>query len=111
MSIRRVDLDILIGLPDRTVEVTSLSQGTKDQLHLSLRIALSELLSGGRNLPLLFDESFYTSDEKRLNETFAVLKDIARTTQVILFTHNEDFLQHGNPIILESAEDTLNGAQ
>jgi DNA repair exonuclease SbcCD ATPase subunit len=111
MSIRREDLDILIGLPDRTVEVTSLSQGTKDQLHLSLRIALSELLSGGRNLPLLFDESFYTSDEKRLNETFAVLKDIARTTQVILFTHNEDFLQHGNPIILESAEDTLNGAQ
>jgi DNA repair exonuclease SbcCD ATPase subunit len=111
MSIQREDLDIQVGLPDRTVTVTSLSQGTKDQLHLSLRIALSELLSGGRNLPLLFDESFYTSDEKRLNETFGVLKDIARTTQVILFTHNEDFLQHGNPIILESAEDTLNGAQ
>ena len=110
MSIQREDLDIQVGLPDRTVTVTSLSQGTKDQLHLSLRIALSELLSGGRNLPLLFDESFYTSDEKRLNETFGVLKDIARTTQVILFTHNEDFLQHGNPIILESAGDTLNGA-
>jgi len=100
ISIRREDLAVFVEVPDRMLNVALLSQGTKDQLYFSLRIALSELLSGGRNLPLLFDESFYTSDEKRLRETIAVLQEIAQTTQVILFTHNEDFLEYGTPIIL-----------
>lgn len=102
ISIRREDMETFVELRDRTISVNSLSQGTKDQVYLALRIALSELLSGGRNLPLLFDESFYTSDEKRLRETFAVLKELALDNQIILFTHNEEFLQYGNPIILGS---------
>ncbi len=100
ISIRREDLAIFVEVPDRMLNIALLSQGTKDQLYFSLRIALSELLSGGRNLPLLFDESFYTSDEKRLKETIAVLQEIAQNTQVILFTHNEDFLEYGTPIML-----------
>lgn len=100
VSIRREDLEISVEIPDRTLDIPSLSQGTKDQLYFSLRIALSNLLSGGRNLPLLFDESFYTSDEKRLKETVAVLQEIAKSTQVIVFTHNEDFLQYGTSIML-----------
>ena len=102
ISIRRVDLEVSVKLQDKSVNIRSLSQGTKDQLYFAMRIALSDLLSGGRNLPLLFDESFYTSDKKRLEETFTVLKEITENTQVILFTHNENFLEHGNPIILES---------
>jgi DNA repair exonuclease SbcCD ATPase subunit len=98
--IGREDLGIKVELPDQLIDMKLLSQGTKDQLYFSLRIGLSELLSGGRNLPLLFDESFYTSDEKRLKETFAVLEEIALNTQVILFTHNEDFLKYGNSIVL-----------
>ena len=105
ISIRREDLEISVKLQDKSVNIRSLSQGTKDQLYFAMRIALSDLLSGGRNLPLLFDESFYTSDEKRLEETFTVLKEIAINTQVILFTHNENFLEHGNPIILESGKE------
>lgn len=98
--IGREDLGIKVELPDQLIDMKLLSQGTKDQLYFSLRIGLSELLSGGRNLPLLFDESFYTSDEKRLKETFAILEEIASNTQVILFTHKEDFLKYGNPIVL-----------
>ncbi|MBU7018394.1 MAG: AAA family ATPase [Theionarchaea archaeon] len=98
--IGREDLGIRVELPDQLIDMKLLSQGTKDQLYFSLRIGLSELLSGGRNLPLLFDESFYTSDENRLKETFEVLEEIALNTQVILFTHNEDFLKYGNPIVL-----------
>jgi DNA repair exonuclease SbcCD ATPase subunit len=100
VSIRKEDLEIFVAVPGRTLDSNFLSQGTRDQLHLSLRIALSELLSGGRNLPLLFDESFYTSDAGRLKETFAMLQEIAQNTQVILFTHNERFLYYGNPIVL-----------
>jgi DNA repair exonuclease SbcCD ATPase subunit len=101
IRIGREDLEIKVELPDQIIGMELLSQGTKDQLYFSLRIGLSELLSGGRNLPLLFDESFYTSDENRLKETFSFLEEIALNKQVILFTHNEDFLKYGNPIILE----------
>ena len=105
ISIRREDLEISVKLQDKSVTIRSLSQGTKDQLYFAMRIALSDLLSGGSNLQLLFDESFYTSDKKRLEETITVLKEIAINTQVILFTHNEDFLEHGNPIILKPGKE------
>ncbi len=101
--VRKEDLDVLVKVPEKREPVTAevLSQGTRDQLYLSLRIALSELLSGERNLPLLFDEAFYTFDEDRLQETFSVLQEIAETTQVIVFTHDEAYAEYGHAIPLK----------
>ncbi len=101
--IREDNLDILVRVPEKRspVDVEVLSQGTRDQLYLSLRIALSELLSGDKNLPLLFDEAFYTFDDERLGETFAVLGEIAQTTQVTVFTHDTQYAEYGHPIPLE----------
>jgi len=100
------DLDVLVKVPEKRkpVNVDVLSQGTRDQLYLSLRIALSELLSGDKHLPLVFDEAFYTFDEDRLKEAFGVLKDIAQTTQVVVFTHDESYTQYGHPIPLRRTE-------
>jgi uncharacterized protein YhaN len=120
LVIREEDLEVFVKTPGRLLGAntpsqghedqylslkiahSALSQGTKDQLYLSLRIALSSIVSGGKALPLIFDESFYTSDESRLKETFAVLQHIAQTNQILLFTHNEEFLGYGNPIVLAS---------
>jgi uncharacterized protein YhaN len=120
LVIRDEDLEVFVKTPGRLLGTSTpsqghedqylslkiahsaLSQGTKDQLYLSLRIALSDIVSGGKALPLIFDESFYTSDESRLKETFAVLQHIAQTNQILLFTHNEEFLHYGNPIVLAS---------
>lgn len=103
ITIRREDLDVQVKVPEKgeSVDVDVLSQGTRDQLYLSLRIALSELLSGDKNPPLLFDEAFYTFDEDRLKETLRVLEEIAHTTQVIVFTHDESYAHYGNPIPLK----------
>jgi DNA repair exonuclease SbcCD ATPase subunit len=103
ITVTKEDLDVLVKVPEKRkpVSVEVLSQGTRDQLYLCLRIALSELLSGDRNPPLLFDEAFYTFDEDRLKETFEVLKEIAQTTQVIVFTHDESYAEYGNSIRLE----------
>ncbi len=100
------DLDVLVKVPEKRnpVNVDVLSQGTRDQLYLSLRIALSELLSGDKHLPLVFDEAFYTFDQDRLREAFEVLKDIAQTTQVVVFTHDESYTQYGHPIPLRRNE-------
>ena len=44
-----------------------LSAGARDQLYLSVRLAVSEYLSrGGEPLPLLLDDVFATSDDERL---------------------------------------------
>ncbi|MBU6998821.1 MAG: AAA family ATPase [Theionarchaea archaeon] len=120
LVIREEDLEVFVKTPGRLLGTSTpsqghedqylslkiahsaLSQGTKDQLYLSLRIALSNIVSGGKTLPLIFDESFYTSDKSRLKETFAVLQHIAQTNQILLFTHNEEFLGYGNPIALAS---------
>ncbi|MGD2248005.1 MAG: AAA family ATPase [Candidatus Methanofastidiosia archaeon] len=109
VSIDKETLNISVNTPARTLSISSLSQGTKDQLYLAVRIALSKILCGGRDIPLLFDESFYTSDAKRLTETFEVLNEIAQTTQILLYTHNEQFLTYGNSIILESVKEDTSG--
>ncbi|MBU7000069.1 MAG: AAA family ATPase, partial [Theionarchaea archaeon] len=100
--VRKDDLDVLVKVPEQEhpVGVDVLSQGTRDQLYLSLRIALSELLSGDRSPPLLFDEAFYTFDDERLRETLKVLKEVASTLQVIVFTHDESYAKYGHPIPL-----------
>lgn len=103
ITVRKEDLEVFVRAPEKSepVDVDVLSQGTRDQLYLSLRIALSELLSGDKNPPLLFDEAFATFDEERLKETLHVLREIARSTQVIIFTHDESYARYGNAIPLK----------
>ncbi|MBU7045696.1 MAG: hypothetical protein HXS54_04605, partial [Theionarchaea archaeon] len=103
ITVRREDLDVLIRVPEKKepVSVDVLSQGTRDQLYLSLRIALSELLSGDKNPPLLFDEAFYTFDDDRLQEALMVLREISQTTQIIVFTHDKGYSEHGYAIPLK----------
>jgi DNA repair exonuclease SbcCD ATPase subunit len=103
ITVRREDLDVLIQVPEKEEPITVdvLSQGTRDQLYLSLRIALSELLSGDKNPPLLFDEAFYTFDDDRLQEALIVLREISQTTQIIVFTHDKAYAEHGYAIPLK----------
>jgi uncharacterized protein YhaN len=49
----------------------------------------------------MFDEAFYTFDEDRLQETLKVLQEISRTTQVIVFTHDESYAAYGHPVPLK----------
>ncbi len=46
--------------------VVALSAGARDQLHLAVRLAVSEYLSRGQaGLPMLLDDAFATSDDER----------------------------------------------
>lgn len=63
-----------------------LSQGTFDQFYLGLRLALSEILSNGKNPPLLLDEPFSAFDPEREAATWNCLKEIAKERQIFIFT-------------------------
>ncbi len=65
-----------------------LSAGARDQLYLAVRLAVSEYLSrGGEPLPLLFDDVFATSDDRRLESGMRTLIDgFAAGHQLIVMT-------------------------
>ncbi|MBI2570138.1 MAG: AAA family ATPase [Candidatus Schekmanbacteria bacterium] len=82
---------ILVGLRagDRSVTVEQMSDGTRDQLFLSLRLAtLEQLATTGKTLPLIVDDILVNFDDERTAAALGVLADIACHTQVILFTHH-----------------------
>jgi DNA repair exonuclease SbcCD ATPase subunit len=68
--------------------VLTLSSGARDQLHLAVRLAISEFLSKpGNPLPLLFDDVFATSDDERARAGLRVLiETFAREHQVVIVT-------------------------
>jgi len=57
----------------QTHDVEYLSEGTKDIAYISLRRALSRALFGGRQPPLIYDESFSRVDEERLTRILEML--------------------------------------
>jgi len=60
------------------------SDGTVDQLYLALRLAVAEALTG--QAPLVLDDALVRFDDTRLRAALAILQDLAREKQVLLFT-------------------------
>ncbi|MBP1807440.1 YhaN family protein [Rubellimicrobium aerolatum] len=76
-----------------TCEVEGLSEGTRDQLYLALRIGAVERHAADHGaLPFLADDLFITSDDHRLAPGLAALAELGRTVQVVLFTHHRHVL-------------------
>lgn len=72
------------------VGVAGMSEGTRDQLYLALRLAAVELhLAHGRPLPFVADDLFINYDDVRAAAGFKALADLATRTQVIFLTHHE----------------------
>ncbi|SHL78395.1 AAA family ATPase [Rhodanobacter sp. OK091] len=71
--------------------MAALSEGTRDQLYLALRLAGLELhLDEGRTpLPFVADDLFVNFDDTRAAAGFTALGELARRTQVVYFTHHQ----------------------
>jgi len=71
------------------VDVAGLSQGTRDQLYLSLRLAsLLRHAEAAEPMPLVLDDVFVHFDDERSRAAFAVLSEVAEKMQVVFFTHH-----------------------
>jgi len=93
------EIEVLDG--GRPCTIRQLSQGARDQLALSLRLAVAELLSEDVRLPLLLDDPFLSFDAPRLAEMRATLARVAEERQVILLSHREDLAAWGRPVSIE----------
>ena len=65
-------------------EAEYLSSGTFDQVYLSLRLAVAELLE--EKLPLFLDDTLSQYDDNRAMRTAKFLKDALENSQAIMFT-------------------------
>ncbi len=89
----------------RPVEVPGLSEGTRDQLYLALRLAaLDQQVSQGSRMPLIADDLFINFDDRRTEAGLQVLGDVSRRMQVILLTHHD----HLVPLARQVLGDGLN---
>lgn len=76
-----------------TVEVSGLSDGTRDQLFLALRLASLELhAKQNEPLPLIMDDLLINFDDERAGATLKLLAEVADTTQILFFSHHTHLL-------------------
>lgn len=110
-SALRIELDgaapRLIGITGdgRTaVDVTGMSEGTTDQLFLSLRLAaVEQSVAAGIRLPFLADDLFVNFDDERSAAGFRVLAELAQKTQVLFFTHHIHLAKIARAVVGETA--------
>jgi len=85
------DEPVLQGVrPDgNVVDVAGMSDGTLDQLYLSLRLAtLEKYLETNEPMPFIVDDILIRFDDDRARATLEVLADLSEKTQVLFFTHH-----------------------
>ncbi|WP_158933210.1 AAA family ATPase [Acidisphaera sp. S103] len=71
--------------------IRELSEGTRDQLYLALRLAAIEDYADAP-LPFIGDDILQTFDDARALAALRVLQDVSHSVQVILLTHHRHLL-------------------
>jgi uncharacterized protein YhaN len=80
---------VAVDAENRVVQIESLSDGTRDQLYLALRLSsLQRFAERAEPLPLVLDDVLVQFDDARAAAALAVLSETAALTQVVFFTHH-----------------------
>jgi uncharacterized protein YhaN len=84
---------VLVGVRAYTSEnvvLGGMSDGTRDQLYLALRLASMELYARDHEpIPFILDDILVKFDNARAIAAIRALAELARHTQVLLFTHHQ----------------------
>lgn len=99
---KKLEADIYSGNNKMTYEL--LSEGTKDTVSLAFRLAVINFLFPDGGAFVVFDDPFTDMDEDRRDRACALLKEFAKTNQVIFVTCDSMYKERlgGNVIELES---------
>lgn len=82
---------VLVGKrrDDTSVAIDTMSDGTRDQLFLSFRLAhIEQYCVSAEPLPFVADDLLVHFDDARSSATLKLLSELGKTTQVLLFTHH-----------------------
>jgi uncharacterized protein YhaN len=84
--------DVLVGVRPggTTLRVEAMSDGTRDQLYLALRLGtLDYWFELHEPIPFVVDDVLLTFDDGRASAALTTLIELSKRTQVLLFTHHE----------------------
>ncbi len=90
------DEPILISVrpSGKRIPIEGMSDGCRDQLYLSLRLAsLEKYLENNEPLPLIVDDILINFDDERAKATLKVLADLSHKNQIIFFTHHNHLVE------------------
>ncbi len=102
VKINESDLSIETSSPEKEgwVSVLDLSKATQDQFYICARFALVKLVTEGKSPPLLLDDPFVNFHHKRLDRMILLLQELAKESQILLFTCSDAYDNYGNVISL-----------
>jgi uncharacterized protein YhaN len=93
MNPRDLSVDVKEARTGQWRDARLLSEGTREQIYLLLRVAMAEhLVTTDEMAPLLLDEVTAQADSERKRRVLDVLHDLSADRQVILFSHDDDVL-------------------
>jgi len=88
----------------KEVLVDAMSEGTRDQLYLSLRLAGLELyLEDHEPMPMILDDLLVHFDDERAGNALAALSRMGQGSQVLLFTHHAHLVELARKHLGENA--------
>jgi len=91
------DTPVLVGIQADTGECLTtkyMSEGTRDQLFLALRLAsIEQYLLRNAPLPLVLDDILINFDDERAAASLQVLAELSQKTQILFFTHHERLVE------------------
>ena len=96
---------ILLGVRpnDEEVSIDGMSDGSRDQLYLSLRLSTFEQhLSKGEAMPFIVDDILIGFDDNRTGVCLEILAELAASTQVLLFTHHRRVIELSGDLEVEA---------
>lgn len=97
VSVAEADLSLALYSTEKggQIPVTQLSKGTVDQLYLSARLSLVNVLFGEKKPPVILDDPLHSFDDNRMAGAMAVLEEFAADHQLILFTCHDRYSRFG----------------
>ncbi|MGV1098971.1 AAA family ATPase [Thiovibrio sp. JS02] len=93
---------ILIGLKGESirVQIGQMSDGTRDQLYLALRLASLEWRRKNHEpVPFIADDILINFDDARARATLAILASLADSQQILLFTHHRRIVEEARSLV------------
>ncbi|MFJ7369229.1 AAA family ATPase [Lysinibacillus sp. NPDC098008] len=75
-------------------QMVELSQATKEQAYIALRMALAQTLAASAPFPLIMDDPFVHFDRNRTNKMVQLMKEVGYERQILYFTCHDAMLTH-----------------
>ena len=102
MNPRDLSVDVREARTGQWRDARLLSEGTREQIYLLLRVAMAEhLVTTDERAPLLLDEVTAQSDPERKRRILDVLHTLSADRQVILFSHDAEVVEWASTSLKE----------